>query len=667
MPAPNWFPRLLDTAPNWAARFIDLTESDTSGLLDAPTLAEYLAETTAADRAQAVLDALTDPVTLAVYDSSGALKGSGTMATPWATRSGGVLTVGELTTFAVSASGTPDGSWFLRLESGTRWVRSSFGLVGSGAAGTWSLPTWAVGQGATLGTGTIGTPTEGTAPSLASAPATLSYTQGVGGTYDFSDDLVDPDGGPWAYALIGTQYSGVTIGASTGVLTVTTAAAAAVRNLTVRVTDSTGLTTDHACAVTVQAVASQTPNYADPLDGITLAGGRTTVYAAPGSQGTGDGSSAANAKALSNALAAAIAGQTIQLVAGTYSGNFTLDKSTAANNPVIVKGAANFGSVATGAWTMLGAQQIVTAVDFSAAGARIFLGGVNNHVVGNKIQLWTVQGVIATRQVVGESHGEIAYNQIGPTGSGDGVVYRWGIKGNNTSDELTVHKHLWAHHNWFKDYNVGTTDTRGDAMEAGESGNLTWASSIVAGWYVEDNVITNAQLAADALFDMKYGGCVVRRNTVDGPSSNVKIQARMGTGTILESNYMASGTIQVNGKGHKIVGNYGAVRVLAGEDEWTDLSNLHHRSVDTLVAKNIGSLTVGYQPSAAYSLPATGTMIEEHTGSITLDPDGQTGTIDNRNSPSSYICAPAVQKTSADVGPAALAAASAAYRAARGL
>lgn len=119
--------------------------------LDATTRAAYDAQTAANARALAVLNGLTAPVSVRVYDGTGAVKGSGTMAAPWATVAGGVLTVGEVASFAVTSSGTPDASWYLRFEGGAAWLRGSFGLAGAGTDFTWSLPQWEAGQAGSLG------------------------------------------------------------------------------------------------------------------------------------------------------------------------------------------------------------------------------------------------------------------------------------------------------------------------------------------------------------------------------------------------------------------------------------------------------------------------------------------------------------------------------------
>lgn len=152
--------------------------------LDTTTRAAYNAETTVAARAQAVLDALADPVTITVYDGETEV-GSGTMATPWATRNAGVLTTGEVTSFAVSQSGTPGAGWTLKFESGGAWVSGRFGLTGSGADFTWSLPTWSAGQSGRIGTVVINATDEGLVTgsgAIALGEVTVSGTGTISGS-----------------------------------------------------------------------------------------------------------------------------------------------------------------------------------------------------------------------------------------------------------------------------------------------------------------------------------------------------------------------------------------------------------------------------------------------------------------------------------------------------
>ena len=114
---------------------------------------------------------------------------------------------------------------------------------------------------------------------------------------------------------------------------------------------------------------SDTPDYQDPLATCSGLQSRRVI-------------SVATATALQQAMNNASCGDTIQLAAGTYGSDFTLSKSCPANNPVIVKGAANFASVATGQWMMTGARSIVTGIQWHDG--RVRCRGNNNKVIGNR-------------------------------------------------------------------------------------------------------------------------------------------------------------------------------------------------------------------------------------------------------------------------------------------
>jgi hypothetical protein len=58
-------------------------------------------------------------------------------------------------------------------------------------------------------------------------------------------------------------------------------------------------------------------------------------------------------------------------------------------------------------------------------------------------------------------------------------------------------------------------------------------------------------------------------------------------------------------------------------------------------------------------------LICAQTGNLALGLE--TGTVDERDQPATYLCAPAVQLGTGDVGPDGLSQASPAYKAARGL
>jgi hypothetical protein len=211
--------------------------------LDNTTLGEYVAEDSSSDRIDAVIAALSGTVSVKVYDGSGVEKASGTMGSPWATNVSGQLVVGALSSFSVTGAGTPDAGWYLRFESGARWVRGSFGLKGSGQEFTWSQSTWAVGHTGRIGNVVMLAPTNA-APGWSGAPSTLSLYAGQ--TYNFAQHASDPNSDPLTFTLAagsGDQYELTTA----GVLTIGTVS----KSVTIRASDGV-LTADHVCGVTVQ-------------------------------------------------------------------------------------------------------------------------------------------------------------------------------------------------------------------------------------------------------------------------------------------------------------------------------------------------------------------------------------------------------------------------------
>lgn len=221
--------------------------------LDATTAAEYAAEVTAAARSQVVIDALSDPVTVNAYNASDDLVGSGTMTSPWATVVDENVSVGTLNDFFTNRTEAITEGWYLKFESGSRSVRLSLGESGSGKEAIWSESTWLVGTRAGITTGEIVVAGSRT-PVWNSAPDDLLFTQGVGGTQDFSafvssDDVI-------TFSLVGTAYTGISINSASGLLTVSSSAVAATRALTVRATGADGLYADHLVTLTISAVTS---------------------------------------------------------------------------------------------------------------------------------------------------------------------------------------------------------------------------------------------------------------------------------------------------------------------------------------------------------------------------------------------------------------------------
>ncbi len=225
-----------------------------SATFDATTTAEYAAASTAAARSALIVAALTGTISVKVFNALDVEMGSGTMDSPWATASGDTVTVGEVTSFTVGTTATPDADWYIRFQNAdvSRWVRGSFGLSSSSQDFTWSLATWTATHTGTIGTATI-TTSGNTAPAFTVAPTAVSLSS-AGGTIQFTAS--DADGDPLVYALTTTRY-GITINSTTGLVTVTAVAAGTSGNIVVTASDGI-LSATATCAVTVSEVAGRT-------------------------------------------------------------------------------------------------------------------------------------------------------------------------------------------------------------------------------------------------------------------------------------------------------------------------------------------------------------------------------------------------------------------------
>jgi hypothetical protein len=159
-------------------------------VLDTTTRGEYLAQTLASARASLIVSALPAPVVCEVYDGQDVLRASGTMQAPWATASGATVTVGEVTAqgIDVTSGGAPDSNWYCQFRSGSRFLRGTFGVLGSGRDFVWSLASFQTGSRGTLGTvamSSTGGADGGTGPTV--AVTTFTVTSATTGTL------------PWAF------------------------------------------------------------------------------------------------------------------------------------------------------------------------------------------------------------------------------------------------------------------------------------------------------------------------------------------------------------------------------------------------------------------------------------------------------------------------------------
>lgn len=201
-------------------------------VLDETTKAEYDAQTFALNRAALVVSALSGTVVCEVYDGFNVLRASGTMASPWATASGSTITVGEVNASGVlvASGGAPDANWYCQFRSGTRFVRGTFGVAGSGRDFTWTLSTFETGSRGTIGTATLtaqgGTGSVNSPPVWAGIGA-LQLVQGQ--SLSIRSYVSDPDNDAITLALVqgaaDLASRGIAFDATSGTFTASVSAA----------------------------------------------------------------------------------------------------------------------------------------------------------------------------------------------------------------------------------------------------------------------------------------------------------------------------------------------------------------------------------------------------------------------------------------------------------
>jgi hypothetical protein len=260
-----------------------------------------------------------------------------------------------------------------------------------------------------------------------------------------------------------------------------------------------------------------------------------------------------------------------------------------------------------------------------------------------------------------------------------------GIRTGDSASPPNMPENAWIHHNLFRDFpdkpvpsDYGSGQT--DALEWGQTNVRAWVPSFNSGLYFEYNMLLRhlqgGSIGAGSV-DFKVGGVVARYNTfIDSPG---RMDQRGPTGdgftpgSVFESNYFdgVSRGMVIHGRAVELIGNEvngGSITLRAGGsecDEKNPSGSYHSRTCSAFVAGNDSTLRVGIMAGPGTVLPSTGTVIEEHTGSISFS--NHVNTTDNRSQSTSVNFVPAAALTESEVGPDAIVNATAAYKAARGL
>lgn len=191
-------------------------------MFDETTAGLFFAAEGAQARAEAVRDSLGSGTLTATVSNGATTHLAGTFAGPMVAGENGSLSIDSALSGAVLVAGTPDaGSWMCRISNaGGRYVEGSFG---PGGRFTWSRATMEVGQVARLNISVGGAPDPDPEPdplAFSGVPSPIQIEQG--GTYSLAQHVIGGTPPYSGYAVdSGSLPSGVSINASTGVLTAT--------------------------------------------------------------------------------------------------------------------------------------------------------------------------------------------------------------------------------------------------------------------------------------------------------------------------------------------------------------------------------------------------------------------------------------------------------------
>jgi hypothetical protein len=445
---------------------------------------------------------------------------------------------------------------------------------------------------------------------------------------------------------------------------------------------------------------SDTPDYVDPVSGVSRAGGVITTNC----------NSTATCQ---TAITSAACNTDIVFAAGNYAA-MTVNKTCAATVPIrLVGNGATKTTDITGVWTVTGARTIITGFDLSATGSQIKLGGTNNKIIGNYFAGWTVS--YAIEHSGGGLQNEVAYNEFGthgaygPYNAGE-TQLRMGMRTNENSSGSNMPYAAWIHHNYFHDSPEKLLHNgEPNAYASSQNDAIEWCQSNVGAYviavgsgtpptntytYIERNLFQRL-LQTSGIVDMKCAA-VFRLNTFEGVTNGRSDFRGPNFHGVIESNwYEGSGGMTIHGNTGRIVGNHstgaGRITILAGTKACStqDIQGVDHSlACNTLVVGNDFPLTVGLVQSGA-TLAATGTVIRAHDATPS-DPAGigtityglETGSTKTPAAAAGINFIPAtklightwsmpngqgtITSSSPDVSPTALTNASAAYKAARG-
>lgn len=334
---------------------------------------------------------------------------------------------------------------------------------------------------------------------------------------------------------------------------------------------------------------------------------------------------------LRSAVAGARAGDHIVLADGTYTGaTLTITANGTAQAPIVIRAARKLMAELRFTVTLGGDHLTLWGCKFTGDNGKVVLTGNHDRVLRCEFTGWRPGH--AVRFGHGGSYGQVRYCHIHDPGAWtadelSGAQYGMRINLRFVGSAATFHRFGRVSHCLFKDtiarpisgnYDTGQTDW----IEVGEDGASY--SGVNAAAVIEDCLFDgHADSNASGALDIKISGVTVRRCTFKN-GSTARLDFRYGQDGQAVANWFKGSTagISVAGGNHLLLGNVlevGArLRVLTGTMEWNAYQGTgRQRARNVLCVGNSGLLVVGDKlGTAAATLPADGTRIEAHTGTI---------------------------------------------------
>lgn len=325
----------------------------------------------------------------------------------------------------------------------------------------------------------------------------------------------------------------------------------------------------------------------------------------------------------------AVAGDTVQLAAGVYSGNINLSASGTSVAPITVKSIAPGAARVTGDASITLTGAYVTLRDFDFQGIRSVSGATCEHVVrllgadncrvlNNRFRDCG-HASNPTRQIVrlesGAQNNEVAFNSwTNSSGISLGIVVN-NNPGNNANTGNAFR------YNSFSDIAAVGSIFPGldNGMECIQVGQDFGYSALPGAAVIEFNRFVNVTGDGNEMISQKVGGATIRYNTFENCNSSIAL--RFGAASQVVGNFFRNtvGTTLNTNRGvivydrdHVVANNYfeGMTQMAVWLDAGYDSTHLAAQNV--MVLNN----TLAYQPSHGIRLGRNNVTVNPPTGCI---------------------------------------------------